>query len=382
MTEKADSETNQASSEGRRTGDGRSRHLILLLGVLVLIVNIVFLYFTRQASMAVTSDQVTRLAALQDDLSSVVQQQQILSETVNAVTADNVADGQLQKSVNRLNKRVDAIEKQVKTGQQTIRNDWQRQIDQLNKNVEHAGSRQNNASYLLSWQLYEVERLLVHAHTHIELLGDHPAALEALTLTVAALAAIHDPRVLSLRRVVGEARGKLEVMPQLDLQEVLLQLSSIDQLIDHIPLSNRVSEKDLDETQIHAEEGENTGSFMKIFRQMSEDIQGLVRVRRIDETRLPLLREESEFVLRQTLRLRLQALEVALTKRDTESHQHHIKMIRRLLQKYFDTTDRGAIAIIEAVDTLAAVDLTVPVINLADIVTMVQRLRETVAVDQ
>ena len=332
--------------------------------------------------MAVTSDQVTRLAALQDDLSSVVQQQQILSESVNAVTADNVADGQLQKSVNRLNKRVDVIEKQVKTEQQTIRNDWQRQIDQLNKNVEHAGSRQNNASYLLSWQLYEVERLLVYAHTHIELLGDHPAALEALTLTVAALAAIHDPRVLSLRRVVGEARGKLEVMPRLDLQEVLLQLSSIDQLIDHIPLSNRVSEKDLDETQIHAEEGENTGSFMKIFRQMSEDIQGLVRVRRIDETRLPLLREESEFVLRQTLRLRLQALEVALTKRDTESHQHHIKMIRRLLQNYFDTTDRGAIAVIEAVDTLAAVDLTVPVINLADIVTMVQRLRETVAVDQ
>ena len=121
---------------------------------------------------------------------------------------------------------------------------------------------------------------------------------------------------------------------------------------------------------------------MKIFRQLSEDIQGLVRVRRIDETRLPLLREESEFVLRQTLRLRLQALEVALTKRDTESHQHHIKMIRRLLQNYFDTTDRGAIAVIEAVDTLAAVDLTVPVINLADIVTMVQRLRETVAVDQ
>ena len=227
---------------------------------------------------------------------------------------------------------------------------------------------------LLFWQLFEVEQRLTLAHRRFLLLGDTEGVSKALELVNHDLASIEDPRVLSLRRRLADEWSQLRAMPQPDFDGAVLEVSSLVDAIDHLPLKGRVPSADapISDDQI------NQRGKISWFHQALSDVQGLIKIRRIDETRLPTLSNEGRFAIRETLRLRLTLLQISLVNRDAVGIARDLGVAKAWVEAYLEVTDPSVMQFAARLDALSDLELAPNSIDLSEVLTIVRQMRHTV----
>jgi uroporphyrin-3 C-methyltransferase len=102
------------------------------------------------------------------------------------------------------------------------------------------------------------------------------------------------------------------------------------------------------------------------------DFRKLASIRRIDSDVLPLIPPEQAWFLRENLRLRLLSARHALVARDESGFRGDIAAARGWVSRYFDPRDPSTVALVEALNDLERVQVS---IELPEIGTSIEAVR-------
>ncbi len=192
------------------------------------------------------------------------------------------------------------------------------------------------------WLLQEVAHLLLLANQRLTLIGDVALAQKALALADERLKTFAGPQILQIRRALAQEQEQLGQLHPVDVAGISLTLGSLAQGIGALPLKGdgdrppwsgsdtpAVSEA----SQSTQEEGQN--SAQALGRRVLNDLADLVRVRRVDQTRVPKLDTSARFLAYENLRLQLVAAQLALLRQDQGLYRENLSQARAWLVDYF-----------------------------------------------
>ena len=192
------------------------------------------------------------------------------------------------------------------------------------------------------WLLQEVAHLLLLANQRLTLIGDVALAQKALALADERLKTFAGPQILQIRRALAQEQEQLGQLHPVDVAGISLTLGSLAQGVGALPLKGdgdrppwsgsdtpAVSEA----SQSTQEEGQN--SAQALGRRVLNDLADLVRVRRVDQTRVPKLDTSARFLAYENLRLQLVAAQLALLRQDQGLYRENLSQARAWLVDYF-----------------------------------------------
>lgn len=218
------------------------------------------------------------------------------------------------------------------------------------------------------WLLAEAEQLLNIANHRLVLTRDVGLALAALRAADAELRAVGNPALLPIRRLIAEDIGRLETIERIDFDGVSLRLAGLAQRLESLPLRNELRAAKADTKAAPAAPSEKTDLWA--------DLKNLIRIRKEDATRQPLLAPEQGYFARENLRLTLLSAQLALQQREEPLYRQQIGQARRWLEQYFDA---GAPAVAQArqeLDGFARLALAVELPDLTRPATALRRFLE------
>jgi uncharacterized protein HemX len=350
----------------------------VVVAVAALMLSAVTWYFQNPLSSDVRLAQEKRLEVLHRQILTI--QQEHKNEVEDVTRYQQVAEERYQKfqaEMAAVGASVNAQLSQTVTEQAALSGDLRSEVERLADKVGDPKAEEHERTRLLFWQLFDVEQLLTLAHRRFLLLGDTEVVSKALKLINHDLASIDDPRVLPLRRRLVDEWSQLRAMPQPDVDGAVLEVSSLVDAIDHLPLKGWVPSDDapMSDDQI------DQNGHKSWFHQVLSDVRGLIKIRRIDETRLPALSNEGQFVIRETLRLRLTLLQIALVNRDPAGIARDLSVAKAWVESYFEATDPSVMQFAARLDALSGLELAPNPIDLSEVLTIVRQMRHTVRDD-
>jgi uroporphyrin-3 C-methyltransferase len=202
--------------------------------------------------------------------------------------------------------------------------------------------------------LAEVEQILLIASQQLQLAGNVKAALLALEAADARLARADRPQLTPLRRVIGQDSERLRHAPHVDVTGMGLKIERLLSGIDTLPLTMETRPVSI-ATEPGA--GAEASGWRRLLSELKQDLNGLVRVQRIDTADAALLAPEQAFFLRENLKLRLLAARLALLSRDGASFRNDLSAATDWLKRHFDTTSGQVTAAISMLMELSRADL-------------------------
>ncbi|MFL2550478.1 MAG: uroporphyrinogen-III C-methyltransferase, partial [Arenicellales bacterium] len=184
------------------------------------------------------------------------------------------------------------------------------------------------------------------AKQRLTLLGDVELAKRALTLADDRLRAFADPGILEVRRALSQELSTLNQVNSTDVSGLALDLESLVQTVSTLPLKGDDDRPDwttADNNEGSANnavpasstETQEPGFFDALMGRVSQDLEGLVRVRRVDETQLPKLDNSERFLAYENLRLHLLVAQLALLRTDQPLFQKSLAEAQSWLTGYF-----------------------------------------------
>ena len=180
------------------------------------------------------------------------------------------------------------------------------------------------------WLLAEAEQLLNIANHRLVLTRDVGLALAALRAADAELRAVGNPALLPIRRLIAEDIGRLETLERSDFDGVTLRLGGLAQRIERLPLRNELRPKQREAAETSARTASDQAN------NLWADLKGLIRIRKEEATRQPLLAPEQAYFARENLRLTLLSAQLALQQREQALYRQQIVQARQWLEQYFD----------------------------------------------
>lgn len=177
-------------------------------------------------------------------------------------------------------------------------------------------------------RLLEAASLLRFGQERAELAGDWPAARSAYERAERLVRAVDDPRLGQVRRLLAAEMDSLEAAREPDWERWQVRLNRIAESTPDWPLRARA-----DADQSLPESDQENGGWLG---DMRSALGRLFTVSRRDELALP---EEVLDSLREQLRLRLVAAELALVRRNLLELGHQLGAALDLVERWFDTED-------------------------------------------
>ena len=347
----------------------------VLMAVTALMLSVVAWYFQNPLDSNERVAQEKRLEVLHRQILTI--QQQHKNEVEKVTRYQQVAEERYQKfqaEMAAVGASVNTQLSQTVNQQDALNGDLRSEVERLAAKIGDPKAAQHDRARLLFWQLFEVEQLLTLAHRRFLLLGDIEGVSKALELVNHDLASIDDPRVLSLRRRLVDEWSQLKAMPQPDLDGAALEVSSLVNAIDYLPLKGWVPSDDASISDDPIDQSRNKSWF----HQVLSDVRGLIKIRRIDETRLPTLSSEGQLAIRETLRLRLTLLQISLVNRDAVGIARDLGVAKAWVEAYLEVTDPSVMQFAARLDALSGLELALNSIDLSEVLTIVRQMRQTV----
>ena len=213
------------------------------------------------------------------------------------------------------------------------------------------------------WALSEIEQTLTIAAQQLQLAGNVRAAMLALQNADARLQRIDRPQLTPLRKVIERDIEKLRVSPYVDVVGLSLKLDSLMESVDTLPLA--MKQRPPEETPAPLAGEDLPRPFVRLAREIWQDLRSLVRIQTVDRPELPLIDPSQEFFLRENLKLRLLSARIALLQRDGKTYRADLLAARQWLERFYDTRDRNLAAALANLRQLSEVDvgIDVPDIN-------------------
>lgn len=275
----------------RIAGNSLASGLALILSAIALLASAYLGYTFIEKRGIYRADMFDRLDKLED---ASAQQQQTMGEHAQKLAA------------------LEETETTLKTGMEKVFNEFYRGRS--------------------DWLLAETEQLMLIANHRLQLAHDVHLALEALRAADRQLQQLGYPRYLPVRKAVAEEMAQLEALERIDIPGMSVRLGDMGTHIDRLPLTP--------ETRQTAEERARHPTVAvekkSVAREMWNDINSLIRIRRSDELRKPLLLPEQQYFLRENLRLMLYGAQTALLQGNAATFEQNIQSARQWLVDYYD----------------------------------------------
>ena len=334
-----------ADSAPRRTGGGvlSGLTLIVALGALGLAA-----WVWLQLDAGSEDDRIDEVqAALSGERERTGQIEETLQSLTSSVDELNQAirdrdeqmgelEGALDSvgnEVSRVEQRVDEVESEIldQVHQLWQREDTQREVDrELDR-------------YLA---MIETAALLRLGQERAELAHDFSGARSAYRRAAAVLASADDPRLSQVRRLLAAELDALEAVQTPDWLEAQARLERLGRQVGEWPLARH--ETGLDQAADEVDPAESGWAAT-----MRSALGELVRVRPRDEA--PISPEQLEMI-RENLRLRLAAAELALGRRDLTELDHHLRRAAETLNSHFDNEASVIQDALEVIDRLRGLE--------------------------
>lgn len=210
-----------------------------------------------------------------------------------------------------------------------------------------------------SWRLEETGRLLLLANRRLALSGDFELAMTALRLADAELEQIADPALLPVRKRIAAELAELAAAPRVDVSGAALKLLELVDVVERMPLSEDgdAPEWERESPGAGGDGEESTGELARFGRQILDDFSALVRIRRVDETRMPKFDPVQRFLIDENLKALLHAAQYALLRRDAAVFKRNVDNAVRWIERYFDLEQELTRRVVADLQDLAALPL-------------------------
>jgi uroporphyrin-3 C-methyltransferase len=189
-------------------------------------------------------------------------------------------------------------------------------------------------------RLNEAEFLLLLGEERLRLFGDVPAAIQAFTLTDAALAGMDDPSLATLRQTLAQELIALREVPPDPRPALRAELAQLAATLPALPESRA--------GEVRAADANDS----RLVRLLS----GLVTVRRVSERDAVLGPVQRETTLA-ALRLQLELAQAALARPDVAAFQQALDAAAALADRLFDAGDARVGRLLERLRALRATTL-------------------------
>ncbi|MDX1402888.1 MAG: uroporphyrinogen-III C-methyltransferase [Woeseiaceae bacterium] len=196
-----------------------------------------------------------------------------------------------------------------------------------------------------SWLLAEAEYYLQIANAQLQLAGNPQLAHHALRLADERILQLANPALTDVRRALSDELRSLELVEKPDIAGITLQLASLAEQADSLPLNMEIS---LPETGDEAVDPGLTGTD-RALASLRNAFSNVVSVRRTDESLTPLIAPEAQYFLRANLSLQLQAARLAVLRGEETAFRQSLDDASAWLTEYYDTGSAGVQAALDAI---------------------------------
>ncbi len=220
-----------------------------------------------------------------------------------------------------------------------------------------------------AWLLAEAEYYMQIANAQLQLAGNPRLASLALGLADVRLLQLANPALTDVLRALANELRALGAMNELDIEGVTLTLASLAAVVDSLPLRQEIALPGDDKAVVDLE---LTGTD-RALASLRSAFEGIVSVRRADETLKPLIAPEAQYFLRANLALQLQAARLAILRGEETIFQQSLDDAAAWLTEYYDA---GSIPVQSALQTITGIRGSVFSVAAPDISESLRLLRQ------
>jgi len=254
-------------------------------------------------------------------------------------TRINQLEQQLQTTKNQLSAEVEA-RKTEQSEHQAVNAALQSITEKLGRNT-------------IAWRMAEVEYLLTVANHRLALAQDQQTAITVFETADSRLEAIADPSLLKVRKEIANELTALRAMPKVDIPGLALQIGSLAETVEQLPLMDKKR------LAVASEKRESASSvaWQEIPGVMWSDIKSLVQVRRHQQPTEPLLPPQQAWFLYQNLQLKLEQARLAVLKQKTAVFVQSLEEASQWLSSYFEAESAAVVNMQKTVESLRTIEL-------------------------
>ncbi len=220
-----------------------------------------------------------------------------------------------------------------------------------------------------AWLLAEAEYYMQIANAQLQLAGNPQLASLALGLADERILQLANPALTDVRRVLANELRALGAMNEPDTEGVTLTLASLAAIVDSLPLRHDIA---LPGDEKAVVDPELTGT-ERALASLRSAFEGIVSVRRADETLKPLIAPEAQYFLRANLALQLQAARLAMLRGEETIFQQSLDDAAAWLTEYYDA---GSTPVQSALQTITDIRGSVFSVAVPDISESLRLLRQ------
>jgi len=282
-----------------------------------------------------------------------------LSAAESVAGADSKAQARLLEQIEGLQGKLSAVEGRLAA--------FESQGEALQSLHDQLASGREEATLL------EVEQAITLAAQQLQLAGNVAVAVLALQTADSRLARLERPAYLPLRAALAKDLARLNSLPFVDVPGLSLRLEEIIVAVDKFPLG--ALGRPAEAAPAPLEPPAAGPWWQQAGREIWQEVKGLVRIQRFDQTDQPLLAPGQSFFLRENLKLRLLNARLALFARDHASFRNELKAAQDWLKRYFAGDDKAVKAAQASLQQLLASDFSVALPTLNDSHAALRELR-------
>ena len=283
--------------------------------------------------------QLSRMESVAlESTSSRERLQQLESDLTTLSREVSEGQGVLQRETEAQKSRLTAALEELKAIQVKDRETIEQHVVTLRTSLDKLGYE--IGSSVDDWILEETHQLLLLAGQRLSLSSDVALARRALEIADQKLSLIQATDVLAVRRQLAVEIASLDAVPMLDLNGIVLKLSAMADQVNTLPLKGDLDQPEWGRSASETEEPTEPGSLQMVGRVLLDDLGKLVRIRKVDQTRLPKLEHAQRFLAYEKLRLQLVAAQLAVLRQRPDLYQDSLKQARAGLSDYFALDDR------------------------------------------
>ncbi|NOX92972.1 MAG: hypothetical protein GXP18_11140 [Gammaproteobacteria bacterium] len=274
---------------------------------------------------------------------------------VNAQLANAQSD--LETRINQLEQQSQDIKQQLQNTQNQLSAEVQARKNEQSEHQAVNAALRNITEKLgrntIAWRMAEVEYLLTVANHRLTLAQDRQTAISVFETADSRLEAIADPSLLRVRKEIASELTALRAMPDVDIPGLALQIGSLTESVEQLPLMDKKRLALVTENR----ESASSTEWQEIPAVVWNDIKSLVQVRRHQQPVEPLLPPQQAWFLYQNLQLKLEQARLAVLKQNTAVFAQSLEEVSQWLSSYFEGESAAVSNMQETVKNLRTIEL-------------------------
>lgn len=263
-----------------------------------------------------------------------------------------------QQEIAALNQRLEKAENQlgnVVTGDLEELHTQQEGIEDLLDSLRDKVERNPQ-----SWLTAEAAYLLRTANDRLRLEGDIATTLVALEAADRRLQSLGDPSLFEVRRLLSQEINALRALPAVDVTGLALHLGALNDRIEQLPFPQASGTVVAADETPSAEQG-----WRKVAHDLWQELRKLVVIKHKDSADQVLLTPDERELLKQNLRLSLEAAQVALIRRDDKVFHDQLRRAGEWIERYYDRSAAATQNTLQELAQLQAANLAPPLPNIS-----------------